>query len=383
VTATLPDITTGPARFREWFPILSDTVHLASCSLGPRSAAMDDALHRMLTELHEDPTPWDQWLAEVEQSRQRFARLVGAAPRQIAVVPSATVGAFQVATTLSWADRPKIITTDAEYSSVAQVWAAQQARGAQIAYIAEKPGAEPYADYLPALDERVGLASVPLVSYRTGTKLPVAELVAKARDAGARVFIDAYQAAGVARIDVAELDCDYLVSGCMKYLLGIPGIAFLYVRDGVQDDQPPQLTGFYGRANPIAFDPHALDWPPDARRFQVNMPTLPAAMVANAGLGLLEGLDGAAIERHVSRLVDTAIERLTGLGVPLYSPTLPPLRGPQVAVIDEDPMGMARFMNDRRIFPARGHVVRLSFHYFNDETDLDAACEAIAEWRAK
>ena len=171
------------------------------------------------------------------------------------------------------------------------------------------------------------------MSYRTGAKLPVADVVARARDAGARVFIDAYQAAGVTPIDVAELDCDYLVSGCMKYLLGIPGIAFLYVRDGVRDDQPPQLTGFYGRANPIAFDPHALDWPPDARRFQINMPTLPAAMVANAGLGLLEGLDGRAVERHVSGLVDAAIERLTGLGVPLYSPTLPPLRGPQVAVI--------------------------------------------------
>jgi selenocysteine lyase/cysteine desulfurase len=389
VTATLPQTATlsgtavGPAQFRRRFPILSDTVHLASCSLGPRSAALDDAFGRMLAELHADPTPWDQWLAEVEQARERFARVIGAANHQVAVVPSATVGAFQVASTLSWTAKPRIVTTDAEYSSVAQVWAAQQGRGAEIAYVAERRGAVPTEDVLAALDERAGLASIPLVSYRTGARLPVADVVAKARDVGARVFVDAYQSAGVLPIDVAELDCDYLVSGCMKYLLGIPGIAFLYVRDGVVDDQPPQLTGFYGRGNPIAFDPHALDWPDDARRFQVNMPTLPAAMAANAGLGMITELDADAVARHVLGLVDAAIGRLTDLDVPLFSPVEPDLRGPQVAVLDDDPMGLAKFLNARRIFPARGHVVRLSFHYFNDEADLDAACEAIAEWRAR
>ena len=232
-------------------------------------------------------------------------------------------------------------------------------------------------------DERTALVSIPLVSYRTGARLPVAEVITRASEVGARVFVDAYQAAGVHPIDVAALGCDYLVSGCMKYLLGIPGIAFLYVRGGVADEQPPQLTGFYGRANPIAFDPHALDWPDDARRMQINMPTLPSAMAANAGLKLINSLDGDAVAGHVDGLVDAAIERLTAIGAPLFSPTEPQLRGPQVAVVDDDPMGLARFMNARRIFPARGHVVRLSFHYFNDQADLDAACEAIAQWRRR
>ncbi|MFD6107806.1 aminotransferase class V-fold PLP-dependent enzyme, partial [Nocardia salmonicida] len=50
------------------------------------------------------------------------------------------------------------------------------------------------------------------------------------RGGGAEVFVDAYQAAGVEPVDVHRLDCDYLVAGTSKYLLGLPGLAFLYAR---------------------------------------------------------------------------------------------------------------------------------------------------------
>lgn len=358
-----------PAEFRTRFPVLADTVHLASCSLGPRSAALDAALHRMLEVLHEDPTPWDMWLAEVQQSRQRFADLIGARPEQVAVVPSATIGAYQVASTLDWSARPRIVATDVEYPSVAHVWAAQRPRGADVEFVKEDGDA-----YLDAVDERTGLVSVPLVSYRSGARLPVGQAAVRAHAAGARLFVDAYQGVGVLPVDVAELGCDYLVSGTMKYLLGLPGIAYLYVREGITDDLQPQLTGFFGRANPLAFDPHVVDFPADARRYQVNMPTLPVAMAANAGLGLIGELDLAVVARHVYGLAERAAAAI-GLH--------PPVAGPYVNVPDSDPMGLARWLNARRIFPARGTSVRLSFHYFNNEADVDAATAAITQWRRR
>lgn len=357
------------AGFRAQFPILADTVHLASCSLGPRSAALDGAMARMLDVLRDDPTPWDFWLAEVERSRQLFAALIGARSEQVAVVPSATVGAYQVASTIDWHRRPRLLATDVEYPSVAQVWAAQQPRGAQLSVVGEDPGS-----YLDAIDERTALVSLPLVSYRSGAALPVAAAAARTRAAGARLFVDAYQGAGVLPVDVAELDCDYLVSGTMKYLLGLPGIAYLYVREGLADDVLPQLTGFFGRANPLAFDPHALDYPADARRYQVNMPTLPAAMAAGAGLRLISSLDLAAVASHVHELAARAAAAVEGVGEPA---------GPYVNVPDADPMGLARWLNERRIFPARGTSVRLSFHYFNTADDVDAAAAAIGEWRRR
>lgn len=359
-----------PDEFRKHFPVLDETVHLASCSLGPRSAAMDEAMRRMLDALRDDPTPWDLWLSEVEQARRRFAALIGAEPERVAVVPSATVGAYQAASTRDWSRRPGIVTTDAEYPSVAHVWAAQRPRGALPVSAAEAGNA-----YLDAIDERTGFVSVPLVSYRTGATMPIASVVDRARQVDARVFVDAYQGAGVVPIDVSTLGCDYLVSGTMKYLLGLPGVAYLYVREGVTDDLEPQLTGFFGRANPLAFDPAVVDFPDDARRYQVNMPTLPVALAANAGLGLVGELDMATVAAHTDLLARRAVAQLDGL--------VPEPAGPQVVVPDADPMGLARWLNERRIFPARGTQVRLSFHYFNTEADVDAACAAILAWRRR
>jgi selenocysteine lyase/cysteine desulfurase len=357
----------APTEFRKRFPILDDTVHLASCSLGPRSAALDDAMARMLDALRDDPTPWDMWIGAVERSREQFAALIGAPPSRVAVVPSATVGAYQAASTLDWRPRPGLVATDEEYPSVAHVWAAQRPRGAEVTFAAG-------SDVLDQIDGQTRLVSVPLVSYRTGTMMPIDAVVARAREVGARTFVDAYQAAGITPIDAVALGCDYLVSGTMKYLLGLPGIAYLYVRDGLADDLAPQLTGFYGRTNPLAFDPHTLDFPHDARRYQVNMPTLPVALAAEAGLGLVGELDVAAVARHVADLAERAVDRL-GLASSLA--------GPQVTVPDTDPAGLAKWLNARRIFPARGASVRLSFHYFNTENDVDVACEAITEWRRR
>ena len=370
--------------FRAQFPLLADgTVHLASCSLAPTSAPLEAAMARALRSLSTDVLPWEIWMAEVEEARGRFARLIGAAPEDVAVVPSATVGAFQAVSTVDWSRRPGLVATRLDYSSLSQTWLAQRVRGAEPRFVRESGGLVDPDAYVESIDDRTAFVSVPLLSYASGARLPMREAVARAREVGARTFVDAYQGAGVVPIDVDDLGCDYLVSGTMKYLLGITGIAFLYARPGLVDDIPPQLTGFYGRANPIAFDPEMLDFPDDARRFQIGMPPYPSALAANAGLAMVGALDPRVVERHVDGLVQRTIDRLADIGARIDSPTSPELRGPQVAIAVDDPVALAAFLRERHVHAARGHVVRFSFHYFNDEHDVDVACDAVADYLAR
>ena len=131
----------------------------------------------MLEAMAEHGAPWGQFEEQVGEARRRFATLIGARPDQIAVVPNASVGAYQVASTLPWARRPKLVTTVAEFPSVAHVWLAQRPRGAEVVYVGEGDGTVLAADYLAAVDERTGLASIPLTTYRNGARLPVADVV--------------------------------------------------------------------------------------------------------------------------------------------------------------------------------------------------------------
>lgn len=360
------------AGFRERFPALERTVHLANCSLGARSVDLDDALRTMLDDMAAAGAPWGLFEEQIFEARQRFARLIGAESAQIAVVPNASVGAYQVASTTDWSARSKIVTTDLEFPSIAHVWLAQRSRGAEVEY------AERYEELV---DGRTALVSVPMTTYQYGQRLPVADVARLAHDAGAKVFVDAYQAVGNEPVDVGRLGCDYLVAGAMKYLVGLPGLAFLYVRDPESLDREPSLTGWFGRVDPFAFDPRTLGFSATAARFETGTAGVPAAYAANAGLRLIGGLDLAEVRRHVLDLQDHAAELLTAQGEQLR--LLPrDERGSHFGLIDADPAGLAKSLARHGIAVApRGDVVRIALHYYTNASDVAALCAALAEVR--
>lgn len=167
--------------------MLERTVYLASCSLGARSNDLDSALARML-EAMVGRSPWHCFEQQVHEARRRFAHLIGAHPDRVAIVPNASVGAYQVASTFDWSRRPKLITTDLEFPSVAHVWLAQRSRGVQVEYVPERACRVSAEAYLRKLDVHTGLVSVPLATYRNGALLPVADVAAAAHEVGARVL---------------------------------------------------------------------------------------------------------------------------------------------------------------------------------------------------
>lgn len=364
------------AAFRARFPSLADHVHLAGCSLGARSTDLDDALARMLADMAGGGAPWEVFEARIAGARDRFAALVGADPAQVAVLPSASIGAYQVASTRDWGRRPRIVTSGSEFPSVAHVWLAQRPRGAEVVH------AGPWERWAELIDDRTRLVSAPMTGYQYAERLPVAELAGLAHAAGAEMFVDAYQAVGVEPVDVTALGCDYLVAGTSKYLLGLPGLAFLYTRDPDAADIAPTLTGWFGRVDPFAFDPTRLDWAAGAARYQTGTAAVPAAYAAEAGLDLVGALDLTAVREHIGDLTDLAVTALTAQGEEVTTPPRE-LRGAHVGLLDPDPAGLTSALAARGIAVSpRGPVVRLAFHLHNNAADVTALCAALTDIRA-
>ncbi|MER5730568.1 aminotransferase class V-fold PLP-dependent enzyme [Streptomyces sp. NPDC002138] len=374
-----------PAAFRRGFPMLERTVHLASCSLGARSTAVDASLERMQEAIAAHGAPWDRFEQEIHAARENFASLIGADPEQIAILPNASVGAYQAVSTLPLeAPRTEIVTTVEEFPSVAHVWLAQQPRGARVVFTGDRDGGRiETADYTAVLGPGTALVSVPMSTYQYAERPPVAEIVEAGRAAGALTFVDAYQAVGVMPVDVAEIGCDFLVAGTMKYLAGLPGLAFLYARGGPATDRDPQLTGWFGRVEPMAFDPLRLDFPAVARRFETGTPAVPAVYAANAALGLFDGVDWDDVRRHVGALIERAARTLTAQGERVRRAERPELQGAHLGLYDTDPRALAGWLAARGIAVSpRGPVVRLSFHYYNSAADVEALCQAVRAFRA-
>ena len=109
-------------EFRLRFPALSGMTYLASCSQGALSDTLATALLEFQHTMLRHGAPWSIWMGEVERARGLFADLINANVDEIAVLPSVSTAAYQVASTRDWKSRPTIVSTDMEFPSVAHVW---------------------------------------------------------------------------------------------------------------------------------------------------------------------------------------------------------------------------------------------------------------------
>ena len=365
--------------FRARFPILARRVYVNSCSQGALSIDVEAALRAFTESWGTGGSPWDRWIEEVEALRTEFAAMIGADSDEVAVMPSASAAISSIATALSFGEaRPTVVLGEFEFPTMAHVWLAQRPRGAHIVWARAQGDTLPLESYAASIDERTRIVPLTHVCFRNGYRLDVPAIVALCRERGVLVFLDDYQHTGTAPIDVHALDVDFMVTGALKYLLGPSGLAFLYVRRALIASLAPLVTGWFGRVNPFAFSADVLDWAPNARRFEAGTPSIPNVYAAAAGIELLQtaGLD--AVEQQVKRLVDRFIAGSRARGFAAITPDDPARRGPLVVLRATDAPELVRRLDRRGVIAsARGAGLRVSFHAYNSEQDVDAVLDAL------
>jgi selenocysteine lyase/cysteine desulfurase len=369
-------------EFRSRFPIFTRRVYVNSCSQGALSTDVDGALRGYLDSWHESGSPWEMWVAEVERLRARFAASIGAGVDEIAVMPSASAGINAVASALSFTGpRSHVVIGDFEFPTMAQIWLAQERRGASIRRaraLSTAPDMLPLEAYDRVIDERTLIVPATHVCFRNGHKSDIAGLVRLSHDRGAYVFLDDYQRTGSGPIDVHALGVDFMVTGCLKYLIAAAGIAFLYVRRDLIERFEPTVTGWFGRVNPFAFRIDELDWPAGANRFESGTPPVPNAYAALAGLELLDRIGYDVVGKQVDHLVAGYASAAADAGFVVRTPAAADRRGPLVVVQSVDGPALVEKLAARGIIAScRGNGLRIAFHGYNTEGDVDAVVSAL------
>jgi selenocysteine lyase/cysteine desulfurase len=366
-------------EFRARFPILTRRVYVNSCSQGALSIDVDHAMRAYLDSWHESGSPWEMWVDQVERLRARFAASIGAGADEIAVMPSASAGINAVASAITFGGpRSHVVIGDFEFPTMAQIWLAQQRRGATIRRAHSSNDVLSIDAYAAVIDERTVIVPATHVCFRNGHKTDIAGLVKVAHDRGAYVFLDDYQRTGSGPIDVHALGVDFMVTGSLKYQLAAAGIGFLYVRRDLIERFEPTVTGWFGRVNPFAFRIDGLDWPADAHRFETGTPPVPNAYAALAGLELLDRIGYDAVGGQVDRLVERYASAARDAGFIVRTPSDRARRGPLVVVQSIDAPALVTRLAARGIIAScRGNGLRVAFHGYNNEADVDAVMSAL------
>jgi selenocysteine lyase/cysteine desulfurase len=352
-----------------------------NCSQAPQTDATRGAAERYLESWNTSGMDWDAWMSEVALAKAEFAKLIGAASDDVAVFSSVSEATSAVASAIDFGGvRNTIVVSEAEFPTVAHVWLAQAKRGAATTWAPVRGGVIDPGAYDESIDDRTVLVSACHAYYMNGFVQDTARIAARAHDAGAYVFVDAYQSIGTIPIDVRALGVDFLASGNLKFLMGIPGIAFLYVRPEIVGSLRPSVTGWFGRANPFAFEAKSLDWSPTASRFDTGTPPVINAYVARAGMEIINSIGVSDIRAWLEVLGARLIDGGRARGFTLHGCDDMHCKTSTTAFVVEDSHAVEAGMRSRGIIAsARGEVIRLAPHFYSTVDDVDRALDALAD----
>ena len=376
------DLQTPPRTWVEHrgeFPILKSAIYLNTCSLAPLSLRVEEALHEYLRLWHgSGAAAWyGPWWEEIATLRARVARIIGATPEEVALFPSITAAISAVASALDYESRRRVVMTELEFPTTRYQWQVKHAL--ETVELPSPDGLSvPLEQYEAAVDERTALVVGSHVYFTSGMIQDIAALARIAHAQGAFCLIDAYQSVGQLPLDAHAAGVDFLVGGSLKWLLGGPGMAFLYVRGDLLPRLRPEVVGWFAHRDQFAFAP-AFDYAEDARRFEGGTPSVAAVYTANAGLALVEEIGVERVRARQLELTADLVGRAREAGLLPRVPDELAAHAGIVTIPRRDPPAVVRGLRESGVIvDSRPGVVRVSPYFFNTPEDHQHAVDALA-----
>ena len=381
------------ARWRDEFPILARTVYMISNSLGamPRRTARDLAEYAE-TWATRGVRAWEErWWEMPREVGDRVARIIGAPAGSVSMHENVTTAHMVALSCLRpTGTRRRIVCAAMDFPSLMYLFRAHRAAGFEVTVVPAEDDLTIRTDrFLDAIDETAAVVAFSHVLFRTSYIMEAAAIARRAREAGALVVLDTYQSAGIVPLDVTALDVDFAVGGCLKWLCGGPGNAFLYTRPELRKHLKPTFTGWLSHRTPFAFDTSPID-ERDVREDAMGMmngtPAIPAYYAALAGLDIIHDVGVDRIRAKSTELTRRLLGLADRYGFPSAASRNPQRLAGTVAINVPDALQVARTLKARDFLvdyrPPVG--VRLSPHFYNTIEEIDrvmAEMAAIVEKR--
>jgi selenocysteine lyase/cysteine desulfurase len=377
---------------RSLFPLLEPVAYLNHAGVSPPSdpvraavrAAVDDFARR-------GSAAAGAALERRRVLRGRIARLLGARPEDVALTQNTSAGIQAVALDFPWRRGDRIVLFEGEFPANVTPWQqAALAFGLEATFLPLDPFRRSSEEGLALLDRElargVRLVAVSAVQFRTGLAMPIAEMARRCAAGGAEILVDAVQAAGAVPLDVAGVD--YLAAGAHKWLMGLLGAGFLYVRPGRAEALVPRTAGWLSHEEATRF---LTDGPGHLRRdrpirrradlVEIGGASEASLAALEASLGILESIGVPAIRAHVGAYLDRIEPELVARGfASLRAPE--PERRSGILSLEPPPgigvVALARELQGRGVACAiPDGALRLSPHWPNDVAEVPHVLRAV------
>ncbi len=347
------------------------------------NAAQMSAMHQDLVEagrmgVMRKRAPWDSpppsFFSEVETARGLFARLIGAAPDDVALAPSASYGIATAAKNLAIGPGRKALVVEAQFPSNVYAWRRRAAEtGGSVETVARAPDGAITEPLLAAIDETTAIVACARAHWSDATPVDLKAISARAKAVGAALVLDLTQSLGAEPFDVAEIDPDFMVCPMYKWMLGPYSTGFLYVAPRRQDGAPLEET-WMNRKDAVDFSAlvaYTDAYADGARRFDVgeksNFALMPMVVAA------LKLIEAWRPERLAAALATINARLAAALAARGFAPPPEALRSPHffgVRLPARAPDDLLERLRAERVYVSvRGDKMRISPHLWIDAED--------------
>jgi cysteine desulfurase/selenocysteine lyase len=355
------------------------------------------AVHRGAHQLAEEATDI------YEGAREIVANFIGAAVDEVVFTKGATeslnlvayaMGNAPVGNRFHLTSGDGIVVTEMEHHANLIPWQQLAARtGASLSWFDVTPeGRLDLSNIDSIITEKTKVVALTHQSNVLGTINPLAAIIKRAHKVGAVVVLDACQSVPHMKVDVKNLDIDFLAFSGHK-ALGPTGIGVLWGRASLLAELPPFLTGG-SMIETVTMT--GATWAPAPKKFEAGVPNMAQAAGLGAALAYLSKIGIENVHAHELALTKYLLEGLTAIdGVGIVGPTSTNDRGGSISftIGDIHPHDVGQFLDSQGIAVRTGHhcawplnrkmgvvaTTRASLYLYNDIADCDALLAGVQD----
>ena len=358
------------------WPTLSEMTYLNNASTGIPPKNTFDAMKQYLDNKANAIGTFKDTLANLKETRQLLAELLGGDYGQYAFVPSTSAGINSFAHSIEYPKGSNIVLCDLEFPANYVPWQnVCKIYDVELRVVKSVDGAVQPEAIKEQVDEDTRVLAISQIQFGSGFRSDLKEMADLAHSNGAYLSADIIQAAGCFETDLAKSGVDFATGQSAKWLLGPIGAGYVFVDRSIMDELKPRYLGWWGVEQIMEFGFFERTPLADARKFQVGSPAMISYVGMNESLKTLLEIPGNTREHVAMENADYLRKRLSEIDVPFYD------FGPKYnsAIVSCEPPDVEKLheemLKDRIHVSVRNGRLRISPHFYNNHKEIDTIIE--------
>ncbi len=343
-------------------------------STGPMSVKVKNALNSYIKMRSEGEIDnYKKLLKFAAESKEMIAGLINSTADRIAFTSNTSSGLNILAQGIRWKKDDRIILNDVEFPANVYPFLNLKELGVEVDFVKSENGIVTADALIDAITENTKLISVSYVQFLSGYRIDLEKLGKVCSEKNIILSVDAIQGLGALTIDVDKCHIDFLSCGTQKWLLGLQGMAFIYVSEELQNEMRTVPVGWLSVENAWDFLDYKLDLKKNANRYQIGTLNSAGVYALHSSLELFRGFGFINIEKTVLENTKYFISEIDKTG---FNPLLTGLSNENLSGItsfkSDEADNIFKYLSERNIILAvREGIVRLSPHFYNTKEEID------------